>query len=330
MGELFVSVVNMSISASWVVLAVIILRWLFGKAPKWINPIFWGIGGLRLVIPLSMESVYSLIPSAQSIRVNNLHGPVQMFNTGIEMIDRVVNPAVNESLAQRAAVSSLKTWTSVLAVVWISGMIFLMVYTLFSYLRLSRRVDTAVRLRDNIFCSENVTSPFVLGFCRPNIYLPFGLPEKELVYVIAHEQAHIERRDHLTKAIGFLILSIHWFNPVLWAAYIMLCRDIEAACDERVIRELNTDQRADYSEALLSCSVSRARVSACPIAFGEQGVKSRVRNVLRYQKPARGLTLLAVGACVIVAICFLTSPETASLEEITEEKGYVFWFRLFI
>lgn len=323
MGDLWVNVLNRSISAGWVVLAVILLRWVFQKAPKQITLTFWWIVGLRLIMPFSVESVFSLIPSEQSILPDNLHGSGQMVNTGITVIDSVVNPVVDTTLAQSTTVSQLKLWTGVFAIVWISGMILLMVYGVFSYLKLVHRVNTAVWVKENIYCSEYARSPFVLGFRQPKIYLPFRLSEREQSYVIAHEQEHIYRSDHQIKAVSFLLLSIYWFNPILWVAYVLLCRDIESACDEQVISKLQPEQRAEYAEALLSCSTPRRGLSACPIAFGEQGVKGRIVNVLNYRKAGSGLVLVAVVACVVVAVGFLTSPQRATRQKIYGQDGYV-------
>jgi len=274
-------------------------------------------------MPFSVESVFSLIPSEQSILPDNLHGSGQMVNTGIAVIDSVVNPVVDTTLAQSTTVSQLKLWTGVFAIVWIIGMILLMVYGVFSYLKLVHRINTAVRVKENIYCSEYARSPFVLGFRQPKTYLPFRLSEREQSYVIAHEQEHIYRSDHQIKAVSFLLLSIYWFNPILWVAYVLLCRDIESACDEQVISKLQPEQRAEYAEALLSCSTPRRGLSACPIAFGEQGVKGRIVNVLNYRKAGSGLILVAVVACVVVAVGFLTNPQRATRQKIFGQDGYV-------
>ena len=163
-------------------------------------------------------------------------------------------------------------------------------------------------MRDNIFQSEAVDSPFVLGVVRPRIYIPFRIEGRNLVHVVMHEQVHILRRDHWWKPLGFVLLSVYWFHPLMWLAYILLCRDIELACDERAIKGLDDGQRADYSQALLDCSVSRRSIAACPLAFGETGVKTRVKSVLGYRKPGFWILALAVVACIVVAVCFLTDP----------------------
>ena len=315
--------VNRSISAGWIVLVVIFLRRIFQNAPKQITLTFWWIVALRLVIPFSIESAFSLIPSEQSILPEKLYGSGQMVNTGVDVIDRVVSPAVDAALTQSISAGQLRSWTEGLAIVWLSGVMVLMVYGLLSYRRLVYRVNTAVKVRDNIYCSEYAKSPFVLGFRQPKIYLPFHLSEKIQTHVIAHEQEHIYRSDHQIKAAGFLLLSVYWFNPLLWLAYVLLCRDIEYACDEQVISKLQPEQRAEYAEALLSCSVPRRGVAACPIAFGEQGVKGRIVNVLNYRKAGQGLILLAAAACVVVAVAFLTSPQKVTRSKIFNQEGYL-------
>lgn len=209
-------------------------------------------------------------------------------NAGIPAINSVLNPVIGNSFAPDpgASVNPLQIWISMLRFLWLTGVGILLLYTAISYWRLRRKVNTAVRYKDNIFQSEHVSSPFVLGIVKPRIYLPFNMDGQALEHVIAHEQAHIHRKDHWWKPLGFLLLTIHWFNPLVWLAYVLLCRDIELACDERVIRELGNEQRADYTQALVACSVDRRMVAACPLAFGEVGVKERVKSVMNYRKPA--------------------------------------------
>ena len=312
MTVLFLQIVNLSISASWLIAAVLVLRLFLKKAPRWISVLLWGLVAIRLVCPFPIESALSLLPSASTIPSDILTDPSPSLETGIPALDRVVNPVIEHSFAPQPAASAnpLQILLPVLAAVWAAGVVLLAVYAGVSYLRLRRRVSTAVRLRDNIFQTEQVFSPFILGVFRPCIYLPFSLDETTLSAVIAHEQAHIRRRDHWWKPLGFLVLAVHWFNPLVWLSYLLLCRDIELACDEKVVREMGAAQRADYSQALLSCSVRQNRLGACPLAFGEVGVKERVKRVLHYRKPAVYLVAFAVVCCLATAVCFLTSPRT--------------------
>ena len=314
MNELFLKIINMSISASWLILAVLIIRPVLKKAPKWVNVLLWGIAAVRLAFPFSIESALSLIPSAETISPGIMMDTVPSVQTGVTVINNVINPVIGSSLAPvpGASANPLQIWIPILSIVWAIGVAALFLYTAVSYWRLRYKVSEAVILRDNIYQSENVASPFVLGIIKPKIYLPYHMDEQDLSHVVSHEQAHIRRRDHWWKPLGFLLLTIHWFNPLMWLAYVLLCRDIELACDEKVIKELDNEQRADYTQALVACSVNRRMIAACPLAFGEVGVKERVRSVMNYKKPAFWIIVLAVIACVGVAVCFLTNPKQDS------------------
>ena len=314
MNELFLKIINMSISASWLVLAVLILRFVLKKAPKWINVLLWGIVAIRLICPFSFESTLSLIPSAETIPLNIGMDTTPTINSGISAINNAVNPIISQSNTPMAgaSVNLLQITIGIYEYIWIFGMIALALYTAISYWRLRRKVDTAVRYKDNIFQSENVSFPFVLGIIKPRIYLPFKMNGQYLEYVVAHEQAHICRKDHWWKPLGFLLLMIHWFNPLMWLAYVLLCRDIELACDEKVIKELGNEQRGDYTQALVACSVNRRMLAACPLAFGEVSVKERVKSVMNYKKPAFWVIIISVIVCVGIAVCFLTNPKQDS------------------
>lgn len=315
MSELFLEIVNRSIAASWIVIAVLILRFCLKKAPKWVNVLLWGIVAVRLIFPFSIESALSLIPSAETVSPSIMMETAPSVQTGVPALDQVINPVIDHSLspAPGASANPLQIWISVMAAVWLAGAAALLLYSAISYWRLRRRVCEAVILRDNIYQSENVCSPFVLGIIRPKIYLPYHMDKREMDHVIAHEQTHIRRRDHWWKPLGFLLLTVHWFNPLLWLGYILLCRDIELACDERVIREMGNEQRADYTHALVSCSVSRRSIAACPLAFGEVGVKTRVKSVMNYKKPAFWIILASALICAAAAVCFLTNPKTEQI-----------------
>ena len=314
MNELFLKIINMSISASWLVLAVLILRFVLKKAPKWINVLLWGIVAIRLICPFSFESTLSIIPSAETIPLNICMDTTPTINSGISAINNAVNPIISQSNTPMAgaSVNPLQIIIGIYEYIWIFGMIALALYTAISYWRLRRKVDTAVRYKDNIFQSENVSFPFVLGIIKPRIYLPFKMNGQYLEHVVAHEQAHICRKDHWWKPLGFLLLMIHWFNPLMWLAYVLLCRDIELACDEKVIKELGNEQRGDYTQALVACSVNRRMIAACPLAFGEVSVKERVKSVMNYKKPAFWVIIISVIVCVGVAVCFLTNPKQDS------------------
>ena len=317
MSEFFLDVVNMSISASWLVLAVLALRLILKKAPRWVNVLLWGIVAVRLMCPFSIESALSLIPSTETIPVNIGLYTTPAIQSGVSAIDAVVNPAISQSNTPMdgASVNPLQITIAICANIWILGILVMLIYTAVSYWRLRRKVATAVPLRDKIYQCETVKSPFVLGIIKPRIYLPFSMAGENLKHVVAHEQTHIKRKDHWWKPLGFLLLTIHWFNPLMWLAYILLCRDIELACDEKVIVELGNEQRADYTQALVACAVNRRMIAACPLAFGEVGVKERVKSVMNYKKPAFWIVVVAVIACVVVAVCFLTNPAGFQFDE---------------
>ena len=311
MNEFFLKIINMSISASWLIFAVLILRLVLKKAPKWVNVLLWGIVAIRLICPFSFESALSLIPSAETFPKKIISGPSFDVQSGITPVDNRINDYLGDRYFEGVTVpaNNGNTIMTILTIVWTIGILLLVAYTVISYWRLHREIDTAVRYKDNIFQSENVSSPFVLGLIKPRIYLPFKLDGQDMEHVVAHEQAHIRRKDHWWKPLGFLLLTIHWFNPLMWLAYVLLCRNIELACDEKVIKGLSNEQRADYTQALVACSVNRRMIAACPLTFGEVGVKERVKSVMNYKKPAFWVIIIAVIVCVGVAVCFLTNPK---------------------
>lgn len=310
MEGIFIKILNMSISAGWLILAVIVLRLLLKKAPKWIHVLLWGLVGVRLVMPFTIETGFSLLPSAEVISPTIGFEPAPMIHSGVTALDRAVNPAMSNSLAADPF-SSANPMQIVLYIgskIWIAGIAVLLAYALISFLKLRRRVSEAVLLNDNIWICDQVKSPFILGIIRPRIYLPSDLEENNMEYVLKHERAHLKRKDHLWKLIGFLLLAVYWFNPLTWIAYILLCRDIEMACDEKVIAGMEMSDKKAYANALVSCSMQRRPALACPLAFGEVGVKKRVKGVLHYKKPAFWIIIVAVIACIAAAACFLTDP----------------------
>lgn len=319
MDDVFLKLVNLSISASWLILAVLVLRVVLKKAPKWVMPLLWGVVALRLVCLFSIESALSLIPSAETIPseiVTETREPVLYEQA---TLDIVTNPTLPSAAEVPVGVSRQQAQVdfNIYSVLWLAGMAALLVHALVSAGKLKRKLATAILLRDNIYESEFVDSPFVFGVVKPNIYLPMHMDEGTAAYVIAHECAHLARRDHWWKVLGYLVLALHWFNPLVWVAYILFCRDIELACDEKVVRGLDGAARADYSQALLSCAAPKRAVAACPLAFGEGNIKTRVKSALHYKKPAFWVAAAAVLAVVIVAVCFLTNPRS--------ERGSLVW-----
>ena len=321
---LFLKLVNISITASWFALAVMVFRVLFRKAPKVFHVGLWALVGIRLMLPFSIESIFSMVPSAETIPEGILYATEPKIHSGVEILNSTLNPILSTSLAPEigASVNPIQIIVFLASNFWVLGMILMMSYTVISYFRIQKSVREAIWTKDEILLCDRIDSPFVLGVLRPRIYIPSTLGGCELEYVIAHEKAHIQRRDYLWKPLGFLLLSIYWFNPILWIAYILLCRDIEFACDEKVIGNMGMDSKKPYSMALIDCSVSRKSIAACPLAFGEVGVKSRIKSVLHYKKPAFWLMFFATMATCILAVLFLTSPVTSDIHVITEEKGY--------
>lgn len=312
MDDVFLKLVNLSISASWLILAVLVLRVVLKKAPKWVMPLLWGVVALRLVCLFSIESALSLIPSAETIPteiVTETREPVLYEQA---TLDIVTNPTLPSAAEVPVGVSRQQAQVdfNIYSVLWLAGMAALLVHALVSAGKLKKKLATAILLRDNIYESEFVDSPFVFGVIKPKIYLPMHMDEGTAAHVIAHERAHLARRDHWWKVLGYLVLALHWFNPLVWVAYILFCRDIELACDEKVVKGLDGAARADYSQALLSCAAPKRAVAACPLAFGEGNIKTRVKSALHYKKPAFWVAAAAVLAVVIVAVCFLTNPRS--------------------
>lgn len=316
MTDVFLRVLNMSVSAGILALVVLLARaLLMKKAPKRLFPILWGLVGIRLVLPFTFQSVLSLLPSAEVVPPEILLSDAPALTTGITVID-VSSEAVMAPLAPTPENSAnpLQIWGAAAAAVWILGIAVMLLYAAVSTGMLRRRMREAVLLDGNVFLTDRTDSPFVLGIVRPRIYIPFTLRDRDLPFVLAHEQAHIARRDHWIKPAAFLLLSVYWFNPILWIAFILLCRDVELACDERVVKGYTPGERADYSEALLACSVTRRHIAACPVAFGEVGVKTRIRTVLNYRRPAFWMTVFSVLVVAVLAVCFLTDPVSAAIK----------------
>lgn len=338
MDKLFIQVLNLSIAGSWMILAVLLLRLILKRAPKAIVCALWLLVGLRLLLPVSIESALSLIPSRQTVNAAIVEPgtlpPVRMssgiqtssgesggydrparvdvIDSGLPALDRALNPVINESLAPEMgdSVDPLQVLTAASGWVWLLGCFGLLAYGAFSFLRLKLRLRESVLAGPGVREGSMVDSPFVLGIFRPVIYLPLGLSERDREMVLSHERAHLKRRDNWVKPLAYILLAVHWFNPLVWVAYVLLCRDIESACDERVLRDMGREERRAYSAALLNCSVRPRMISACPLAFGELSVKGRIKSVLNYRKPGFWISLAALAACLVVALCFLTDPVT--------------------
>ncbi|MBE6763149.1 MAG: hypothetical protein E7553_02170 [Ruminococcaceae bacterium] len=303
MTTLFWALADAAFAAGWAVLILILWRWLFGKrTPRWITVAMWAIVALRLVCPFSIESDVSLMPEPLSQTVYSVQE------------ETVTSPTVSPSPDQPTAVPVLPEatpsipWEAAACGVWLCGLLGMIGYTVVSYVRLKNTVRTATGREHNVYECETVSSPFILGIVVPRIYLPYAMEDAEREHALAHERAHIARGDHLLKPLGFLLLSVYWFHPLLWVAYILFCRDIEFACDERVIRDLSREERKGYSRALLSAAVDRRRVAMCPLAFGEVGVEARVKGIATYKKPVAVTVAIASAACILLGWWLMTDP----------------------
>ena len=295
MTEAFQRILSMSYSASWLIVAILGLRLMMRKMPKWGNVLLWGLVALRLLFPFSIESRFSMIPGRQTTE-------------NLPTMNYIDNPVFNNSaVSMNGDISA----TTILSIVWFVGVVIFLVYFAIRYWRLLRQVNTAILLRDNIYQSEVVDAPIVVGIVNPRIYLPFTVKQLDVAYIIAHEQTHIRRRDHWWKLLGFVLLTLHWFNPFVWVAYALLCRDIEMACDEAVIRDLDNNGRADYAQALVTYSTKRQTLAVHPLAFGENAVKGRLKSIMNYRKASRWSLAFIIVSCMFLAMCFLTDPVQA-------------------
>lgn len=310
MEALFIKLLNMSITASYLVLAVVLLRLLLKKAPKAIFVAMWALVGLRLMVPFSLESIFSLIPSAEPVPEDIAYVPIPTVQTGVQFFNSAVNPVLQHSFAPApgASVNPMQIALRVASTLWAVGAAAMLGYCAFSYLRIHRKVREAACLNGRVWLCDSISSPFILGLFRPKIYLPSNMNQQDMEYVLAHENAHLKRRDHLWKPLGFLLLAVYWFNPLMWLAYILLCRDIELACDEKVMKQMGSEAKKPYSEALLNCSVKPRMIAACPLAFGEVGVKDRIKSVLSYKKPAFWIIVVAIVLCIAAVAFFFTNP----------------------
>ena len=317
MGDVFLSLLNISITAGWLILAVILLRFLLKKAPKTLNFILWALVALRLIFPFSIESALSLIPSAEPVHESSYSADISL-DSGISAVDAPVNSFINSGYNAVQTEKGIDI-AEICGIIWAVGLAAMLTYFAVSYLRVKKQTAAKINLRDNIFVCDDVNSPFILGVFRPKIILPSGLSDEQTEYVIRHEKAHLRHRDNLWKPLGYALLAVYWFNPLVWAAYLLLCRDIELACDERVIKNMDKDSVAGYSQALLDCVSNKRTVLACPVAFGEVATKERVKNVLNYKKPAFWIIIIAVIASIIAAVCFMTNPIKTKLTFIDAE-----------
>jgi len=334
--ELFLlKLLNLSITASYLILAVIIVRFILKNAPKKIICMLWGLVAVRLLVPFSIESILSLIPRITLVtnyfslpgspQINNISqfnnlNPINNLGSlnnlsPLNNLNHLNNPLKGNPVVSLIppsttpeSISPMQFFLLVAFIIWLIGVLTLLIYSIITYIKLKNNVATAIPMEGNVYQCDNIDTPFVLGLLRPRIYLPFSLSENNYTYVIAHERAHIKRLDHWIKPFGFLLLTVHWFNPLVWIAFSLLCRDIELACDERVIHQIGIREKKAYSSTLLLCSTTHRNQFMFPLAFGEVGVKQRVKNILNYKKPTIWFVIITILVLIVLALCFLTNP----------------------
>ncbi len=302
MSEIFSCILKLSVDASYMIAAVILARLLLRKSSKVFRKILWVLVGVRLAVPFSFESVLSLVPKTTDVISN---GSLTGGNV--------------TSVPTQAVVTESFNFLEILPVIWAVVAVGLLIYGLISFIRLKRKISDAVLLEDNIYQSEKVDSPFVCGFVKPKIYIPYNMDSDTFRCVVKHEKTHIKCLDHILKALGFGLLCVHWFNPLVWVGYILFCKDIELLCDEIVVKDMDEENRKKYALALCNIGVEKVKISACPVAFGEVGIKERVKNTVSFKKVKLAFLIISAVACVVVAVCFMTTPVKAQ-EEKTEPK----------
>jgi len=318
METIFLEIVNMSVAASWLIMAVILLRMILKKAPKIINYLLWALVGFRLICPYTIESVLSLIPSAETV-------PADIMYTQTPILLNEISPKIEGSINPMQIISEVSSY------IWIIGTLGMMLYMIISYILLRNKVRASIKAKDNIYYCDSISTPFILGFIRPRIYLHSDIDETHIPYILMHEKEHLKYFDYIWKTVGFIILSIHWFNPLVWVSYNLMCKDMELACDERVVKNMQAEEKKKYSMVLLACSVNNHKYSACPVAFGEVGIKQRIKYVLKSKKPSFWMICFAILMTLILCVCFLTNPkkhfkseEEASISDDKKEIGFHF------
>ncbi|QSX05690.1 hypothetical protein JYG23_13645 [Sedimentibacter sp. zth1] len=315
MKYLFLQIIHMSVISCYVIIFVMAVRLLLKKCPKIFSYALWAVVLFRLVCPFSFESIFSLIPvNTQAIKPDIIYSQGSQINTGISVIDNVVNQPLPVPIETGVSVNRMKIWFEIGEIVWIVGIILLISYSIFSIVKLYKKLKFARHISGNIYTMEGISSPFVFGIITPKIYLPINLSKREQEYILLHEQKHIQRLDHIIKPLAFLVLSLHWFNPLAWIAFFLMGEDMELSCDESVIKQLGNGIKKEYSSSLLSLSIGRRIVGGCPLAFGDNNTKGRIKNVLNYKKPGFWVIVITVIAVVIIGLGLMTNPKDKEVD----------------
>ena len=324
MHIIWTTIPETAVSASWLILAVLILRQLLKKAPKWITCLLWSLVALRLILPFQVETAFGLAPRTDQITAFLSSSPASEGSGPEAPSDELLPSAALESPLPAPPQEDVDlltvsgSYNRIPVILWAAGASAMLLYMLLSYMRLKYRLKTATLLKGKIKQSEYVNSPFILGLLKPWIYIPYHMDQETLEHVLMHEEAHLRHRDHWLKVLAFLLLSVYWFHPLVWIAYILFCRDTELACDEYVISDMEPEERKRYARALVDCHCSRRFYFACPVGFGETNIRERIRRILSYRQPALGILLLCVILCAVTAACLLTSPARSGSSPDTE------------
>lgn len=310
MNKLFLTILNMSLTGAFVIGAICLARLLLKKAPKKISYYLWAVAAFRLVFPFSIESTFSLIPfKAKIIPPDIAMQSLPRIDSGIPYVNNAVS-RILPAASPAASVNPLQVWTAIGTFIWLMGFVVMLIYGLTSFAILKRKMQEAAHFEENIYEAINIKSPFVLGVFKPKIYLPMGLSGQERSYILLHEQTHIRRRDHLVKFLSYFLLCLHWFNPLVWAAFLLMGRDMELSCDERVLQEIGSEIKKDYSLSLLSMATEGRIIGGSPLAFGEGSVKGRIKNVLNFKKPSRVMIVAAVAFVTVLSVGFAVDRTT--------------------
>ena len=311
MEQFFLQLLNNAITVSFLILAVLVIRLVFWKMPKRMICLLWIAVAMKLILPFSMESNFSLIPSAEPIPTDITLEKNPKVDSGLQGMDEIIHSAPQQLLAPPdvASTNPHQIYLYIGVILWIVGIGILTTYSMVTYMHLKRRVRMSVKMEEKVYECDDIADPFILGILRPRIYLPSTLVENAREYVLKHEITHLIRRDYLWKPLAFFIATIYWFQPLCWIAYVLFCRDIEYACDEKAISGESRDWKINYCETLMHCSVHEKIFSSCPVAFSENGVKDRIRHVVKYKKPALWSVLILIVISIVAVICFVTNPK---------------------
>ncbi len=333
LGDIFIKLLNMSITAAYVIIIIMAVRFLLKKFPKKYSYYLWGIVGFRLIFPFSITSEFSFLNLNTFTNINAGNYGMEyipsdigfmdtpIIDVGVDSVNKTVNSLLPVSEIQNS-INPMQIYILIAVIFWILGIIFILLYEIFLFFRMKRVVKKAIFYKDNIYECDNIETPFVMGFIKPKIYIPFRLNEKAFSYVLCHEKYHIKRYDNIIKIIAFFILIVYWFNPFIWLAYFYMNKDMEMSCDEKVILEMGVDSIKDYSYSLLSFAVNRRRLPFGPIAFGESYIRKRVKNILRFKKPKLWISIVGVLIVFIISVVCITNKSEPRDTYITFTDNY--------